>query len=74
MIQIALEAISAALGLWKSKESRKYADRILELRMDYNEEMDKDESIRDNGRIDFIDRELRIVWEAISVAIKSEKP
>lgn len=70
MFELAVEAISAALGLWKSKESRKYADRIIKIKKEYNNEMDKNESDMDFGYTDSLERELCDLWKTISTAIK----
>ena len=53
-----------ALGFLESKESRKYADRLIYLEKKYLEEESKDEKSRDHNAMDGYIWELRLIASA----------
>jgi hypothetical protein len=55
-----------ALGFLKSKESRKYADRMISLEKKYVREVSKDEKYIDTNSIDHILIELLIISQAVT--------
>ena len=54
MIQALFEALSAGLGIWKSKESRKYLDKLMKLEKKYYEAINKSEEDWDDAVLDNI--------------------
>ena len=75
MIQALFEALSAGLGIWKSKESRKYLDKLMKLEKKYYEAINKSEEDWDDAVLDNIAFELRILSKAFnsSVGTKDSK-
>jgi len=72
MIEALIEALSAGLGLWKSKESRKYLDKLLRLERKYYEAINKPESEFDDAVVDNIAFELRIISKAFNSSVKTK--
>ncbi len=58
------KALSSGLGLWESKEKRKYLDKLMKLRRQYHEETIKTKP--DHRVIDELEFELCILSEAFS--------
>lgn len=70
-LKLILGVLEQALKLWNTKESTKYLDRVLKLKEEYYEELDKDEDSRSQLYLDERLRELRTIAEAfISYAPK----
>lgn len=59
-----------ALGFLESKESRKYADRVIWLEKQYLREISKDEKYIDTNSIDHILAELLIIGTATATLKK----
>lgn len=64
MISSVFKVLEAGLGLWKSKESRKYLDKVIKLKREWYEEYNKETS--DHAILDNIERELLILCESFS--------
>ena len=69
MIESLIEALSAGLGLWKSKESRKYLDKLMKLQKEYYEAINKSENEWDDAVIDNIAFELCILSKAFNSSV-----
>ena len=62
MIEILANALLAGLSLWKSKEARKYTNKVINLKRDYYDEYNKETP--DHAVLDNIEFELRRTGEA----------
>jgi len=62
LTKILFETLLAGLSLWKSKEARKYVDRIIKLKKDWYEEFNRESP--DDNVLDSIDSELSIISQA----------
>ena len=74
MTEALIKSLSAGLSLWKSKEARKYVNKLMGLKRDYYEEYNKSLSDRDDAVLDNIEFELRLLSEAFSSQVGSENP
>jgi hypothetical protein len=72
MVTALFQALAAGLKLWQSKESRKYLDRLIELKEDYYEEYNKDPARRSDAVLDNIERELRILTESFAAGVGAQ--
>lgn len=54
------------LSIYKTKQARKYLDRVIYLKKEYYEEENKDELSQNHARMDNIVNELRIITESIT--------
>lgn len=63
-------ALEAGLSLWKSKESRKYIDKVTNLKRDYYEEDNKERP--DMALLDNIEFELRLVSESFGSQVRKQ--
>lgn len=72
MIGSLFKVLEAGLGLWKSKESRKYLDRVIKLKKEFYEEYNKDDNVRSDAVLDNIQFELRLISDSFASQIGSE--
>tara|TARA_R100001530_G_scaffold135172_1_gene111722 strand:+ start:530 stop:760 length:231 start_codon:yes stop_codon:yes gene_type:complete len=72
MIESLFQALSAGLGIWKSKESKKYLDKLLKLEKKYYEAINKSEEEWDDAVIDNISFELCILSKAFNSSIRAK--
>ena len=56
----------SGLKLWESKESRKYIDKVIELRSSWMEEYAKPRGKRDNETLDEIESSLYLIAKVFS--------
>lgn len=56
------KALASGLSLWESKESRKYMDKLIKLRRQRREELNKDHP--DHATLDDLEFELQLLGEA----------
>lgn len=64
MISTLFKILEHTLGIYRTKDARKYLDRVIELRKIHHEESNK---ARPNMAVlDNVDAELRIITEAIT--------
>tara|TARA_R100001530_G_scaffold108662_1_gene76197 strand:- start:302 stop:526 length:225 start_codon:yes stop_codon:yes gene_type:complete len=66
------KALSSGLGLWESKEKRKYIDKLIKLRRQHYEEINKDKP--DHRIIDELEFELCLLSEAFSSKVREKDP
>ena len=67
MISLIFDVLKVGLGLWQSKEKRKYMDKLLALKRDYYEEYNKED--RDDAVLDNLEFELKLLSDSfISLA------
>lgn len=64
MIESVIALLQTGLGLWASKEKTKYIDKLLSLKRDYYEEINRPYEERDNAKLDSITFELRILGDS----------
>jgi len=72
MIETILKLLGAGLQLWGDKEKHKYIDKMLELKKEWHEEYSKPVGVRDNVRLDRIDRELCQLCDTFASAVGAE--
>lgn len=61
---LAFRILEQGLKLWNTKESRKYLDRVIELKKDWHEEYNRPD--RSQLALDSLERELRIIAESFA--------
>ena len=66
MIGALFRVLGAGLDLWAHKEKHKYIDKLLKLKKDWYEEINRPLEARDNAALDRIERELRELGEAFA--------
>lgn len=62
-----LTIIGSALSLWDSKEKNKYVDRLIKLKEQYYEEINRPQL--DDAKLDSITRDISILCELCSAKI-----
>lgn len=67
MIELVFKLLSSGLSLWEEKEKHKYIDRLIKLRTEYYEEINK--PVHDNARIDNIEFELRVLCDSFTSSV-----
>lgn len=67
MFNSIVSILSAGLTLWNTKESRKYLERVIELKKAWHEEYNKKNP--DDALLDNIFTELRIIGESFSAQV-----
>lgn len=63
-LSLALSILKEGLKLWNNKEATKYIDRVIKLEMEYNDEMAKPLSERNDYAVDRCLLELRIISQS----------
>jgi hypothetical protein len=66
MTEILFGVLLTGLKLWESKESRKYLDKVIELRQSWIEEYSKPRGQRDNETLDEIETQLYLISKVFS--------
>lgn len=66
-----IEALSAGLSIWKSKESRRYTDELLKLQRDYYEAYNAEP--RDNAKLDHAEHKLCDFARIVSAEIRAKE-
>lgn len=61
MTELLFGVLLQGLKLWNSKESNKYHDRVIELRIDWLKEYSKPRHQRSNANLDEIQLELEVI-------------
>jgi hypothetical protein len=69
IIEALFKALGAGLGLWQSKEKRKYLDKLLKLEKDYYEAINQPEDQWDDAVIDNITFELQLLGKAFHSSV-----
>ncbi len=69
LVSALFEALSAGLGLWKSKESRKYLDKLIKLERAYYEATNQSDENWDDAIIDNIAFELQLLSKAFNSSV-----
>jgi len=59
-----LGVLHQGLVLWNSIEGRKYLDRVIKIKKEWNEEYEKPLDVRSDQRLDDLESELRIIAES----------
>lgn len=73
MVESIFAILSAALGIWNSKEKTKYLDRMMRLKREFYEENNKPEKERDHAVLDNLRFELQLLCEHASAAITGKQ-
>jgi hypothetical protein len=58
------KALASGLSLWESKEARKYQDKLIKIRREYREEVNREKS--DDAVLDNFRFELRLISDAFN--------
>ena len=74
MIEALIKSLEIGLGLWASKDKRKYLDKLIRLKEDFYEEFNKPDDERSDAVIDNIKLELRILTEAFASQVTIQDP
>ena len=61
LVDSIFQALGSGLKLWSSVESRKYIDKMIRLKKDYYEEINKPEYLQDHAKLDTIKFELNLL-------------
>lgn len=69
MVESIFAVLAAGLSIWSSKEKTKYIDKLIKLKRDYYEEINKPFERRDNARIDNLEFELRILGDSFAASV-----
>jgi len=64
LTSLLFKTLLTGLSLWKNKDSRKYVDRVIQLKKDWYEEYNKE--LQDDSVLDNIEYELRTIVETFS--------
>ncbi len=70
MIDIAFQALSTGLTLWKNKDARKYLDEVIKLKQEYYIEDNKE--VPNDSLLDNITHRLRVISQAYSSQAKPQ--
>lgn len=73
MTEVLFAVLLSGLKLWESKESRKYIDKVIELRKDWLEQYAKPRGERDNETLDEIETQLFLISKVFSEAGEKKK-
>lgn len=73
MIELVLKLLGTGLSLWESKEKTKYLDKLVSLKKDYYEEINKPYEERDDAKLSNIDFELKLMAEAFAAQVQVTK-
>lgn len=75
MFETLLQVLLAGLHLWSDKEKTKYVDRLMSLKKEYREEINKPYDQRNDAVIDDLEFQLRVLSAAfVAGTIKSNSP
>lgn len=66
MTEILFGVLLSGLKLWESKESRKYIDKVIELRTSWLEQYAMPRGQRDNEELDEIETQLYLIAKVFS--------
>lgn len=69
MIDSIFKALGAGLGIWQSKEKRKYVDKLISLKRDWYEEHNKSDEDIDHAVLDNIRQEITTLVDTVSSAM-----
>lgn len=72
-LDLTLGVLKEGLKLWNDKQATKYLDRVIELELEYNEEMAKPKDERSDFKLDSILLELRILSQSF-IQYPGKKP
>lgn len=73
MTEILFGVLLSGLKLWESKDSRKYIDKVIELRTSWMAEYAKPRGERDNEALDEIESTLYLISKAFSEVGEKKK-
>lgn len=72
MVGAVLAILGSALSIWDSKEKTKYVDRVLFLKKEWYEEINKPENDRDDSVLDHIEWELNLLCHTVASLIGAQ--
>lgn len=73
MTEVLFSVLLSGLKLWESKESRKYIDKVIELRTNWLTEYSKPRGERDNETLDEIETQLFLISKVFSEVGEKKK-
>lgn len=73
MFEALLTVLGAGLSIWEHKEKTKYVDKLMSLRRQYKDEMNKSESNRSDAVLDNLEFELNNLALAFSAQVVNAK-
>lgn len=73
MTEVLFSVLLSGLKLWESKESRKYIDKVIELRTNWLAEYSKSRGERDNETLDEIETQLFLISKVFSEVGEKKK-
>lgn len=69
MTEAYLKVLGAALSIWESKEKTKYIDKLVSLKKDYYEEINKPRDQQSDAVLDNLKFELQLVGTAYAASV-----
>ncbi len=63
---LVLSLLEKGLSLWEHKDKTKYIDKVIKLKTEYRDELNKPEDSRSGAVLDNIEFELRLIASAFS--------
>lgn len=74
MFESLVKTLGVALSIWEHHEKTKYIDKLVRLKREYHEEINKPFGSRDNNVLDHLEFELRLLSDAWAAIASLGKP